>query len=436
MDTALFSLIIGALLILFLILGLPVSFTLGGLAVMGVIYVWGTKGLYMLAQTAYAEGTSYILTAVPLFIFMANILRHSDLADELYNMVYAWMGRLPGGLAAGTVMICAIFAAMAGISSVATVSMGLIALPSMLKRGYGKDLATGCIAAGGALGILIPPSIIMIIYGTMAEVSIGKLFMGGLLPGIILAVIFCVYILVRCALNPSLGPPVAERLSWGQKLRTVKGIILPGVLIVLVLGVIYTGAATPTEAAGVGALGSVLCALVHRKMTLRDFKAALVSTFSLTAMVLWIVTGAVAFTHVLAYAGVSDIIKEGLLSLHLSRWYVFIGIQLSFFVLGMFLDPAGIIMLTTPIFLPIIKELGFDPIWFGVIFTINMEMAYVTPPFGFNLFIMKAVVPPQISMGDIYRSIKPFVLLQALCLVIMTIFPQLVLYLPSIMDMR
>ena len=433
MDAATFTLIITVALILLLISGLPVAFTLGGLSVLGAIYVWGPKGLYMLVNTAYAEGTNFILIAIPLFIFMANILRFSDLADDLYDMVYKWMGRVPGGLAAGTVIICAIFAAMAGISSVATVSMGLIALPSMLKRGYKKNIATGCISAGGALGILIPPSIIMIIYGSMAEVSIGKLFIGGIMPGILLTVIFCAYIFVRCLFDPQIGPPVGERFSWKDKIRTLKGVVLPALLILLVLGVIYSGAATPTEAAGIGAFGAVICALIHRRLTFANLKEALLSTLSLNAMVLWIVTGAVAFTHVLAYAGVSNLIKDLILGFELSKWWIFLGLQLTFFILGMFLDPAGIIMLTTPIYVPLIRELGFDPVWFGVIFTINMEMAYVTPPFGFNLFIMKAVVPREISITDIYRSIIPFVALQAVCLAIVSIWPDVALWLPSMM---
>jgi tripartite ATP-independent transporter DctM subunit len=436
MDATVFALIITVLLVTLLLLGLPVSFTLGGLAVLSAFYIWGPKGMYMIAQTAYAEGTQEILLAVPLFIFMANILRCSDLADDLYQMVYAWMGRIPGGLAIGTVIICAIFAAMAGISSVATVSMGLIALPSMLKRGYSKILVTGSVSAGGALGILIPPSVIMVIYGTMTEVSVGQLFMGGLLPGMLLAAMFCTYILIRCLIKPSLGPPIEERFTIGRKLASLKGIILPVLLILLVLGAIYSGAATPTEAAGVGAFGALVCALLHGKMTRWDFKDALLSTLSLTAMVIWIVAGAVAFTHVLAYAGVSEMLKSGILGLQLSKWWIFFGLQLLFFVLGCFLDPAGIIMLTTPIFVPLVKELGFDPVWFGVIFTINMEMAYITPPFGFNLFIMKAVVPPEITMDDIYRSIIPFVVVQMLCLFICTIFPEIVMYLPSMMHQR
>jgi tripartite ATP-independent transporter DctM subunit len=431
MDTAALTILAGILLVILLLTGLPVSFTMGGLAIVGTLYVWGWKGLHMVAGTAFSEGTSYILLAVPLFLLMANILRYSGLADDLYEMIYKWFGWIPGGLAAGTVVICALFAAMAGVSSVATITMGLIALPSMLKRGYDKFMAVGSISAGGALGILIPPSIIMIVYGSMAEVSIGQLFIGGLLPGLLLAGMFVVYVLVLCFFSPRMGPPVEEKFTQREKMLSIKAVILPGLLVALVLGVIYTGVATPTEAAGVGALGALVVSLIHRRLTFKNFKASLLSTLGLNAMVMWIVIGAVCFTHVLSYAGVSKLIQSIILSLGLSKWFLYICMQMTYFILGCFLDPAGIIMLTTPIFVPLAKALGFDPVWFGVIFTINMEMAYLTPPFGFNLFIMKAIVPPSITMGDIYRSIIPFVLIQALCLILCTIFPQIIMYLPS-----
>jgi tripartite ATP-independent transporter DctM subunit len=431
METWTLSLLAFGIMSVLLILGVPIAFALAGVAIGGTLLTWGPQGLYMIPKTAYAEVTNYIIIAVPLFVLMSNLLQYSGLAEQLYEGVYRWMGGLRGGLAIGTVIICAIFAAMAGISSVATVSMGLIALPSMLKRGYQKEIAIGTISAGGALGILIPPSVIMIIYGSMAEVSIGQLFMGGMIPGILLAFMFCIYIFIRCLINPSLGPPVKERYSWKEKLITLRGLILPTILVLVVLGVIYTGVATPTEAAGIGAFGALICALVYRGLTWKKFQQALVSTTSLTAMVLWIMIGAVCFTHLLAFVGFSDVIKEAITKLPVSKWVVLAGMQFTYFILGMFLDPAGIIMLTTPIFVPIVNTLGFDPVWFGVLFTVNMEMAYLTPPFGFNLFIMKGVVPKGITMDDIYRSIVPFVVLQGLCLILCILFPQLALYLPQ-----
>ncbi len=433
MSTGLLSLIVFGVLVLLLMAGVPISFALLAIATVGILGVWGPKGLLVLFNTAYGEGTSFLLLAIPLFILMANILKFSGLADELYEMVHRWMGRLRGGLAMGTVVICAIFAAMAGISSVATVSMGLIALPAMLDRRYDKVMAVGCINAGGALGILIPPSIIMILYGSMAEVSVGRLFAGGILPGLVLTFIFVAYIGIRCYLNPDLGPAISEHYSLRQKLVSLRGVILPVGLVVLVLGVIYSGVATPTEAAGVGAGGAIFTAAVHRRLSWTRLKQACMETMGLSAMIFWIIIGAVAFTHFLAYAGIQDLVQSWVISLQVNRWVIMLAIQGVFFVLGMFLDPAGIILLTTPIFVPIVTHLGFDPLWFGVLFTINMEMAYITPPFGFNLFILKGVVPPSVTMADIYRSVGPFVLLQALCLVLVMVWPDLALYLPSLM---
>lgn len=433
METWLLATIVLLALLFLLSLGIPIAFTLCGVATLGILFTWGPKGLLLLFNTAYGESTSFLLLAIPLFIFMANQLKFSGMGDDLYEMVYRWMGQISGGLAIGTVAICALFAAMAGISSVATISMGLIALPSMLKRGYHKDLAVGSIAAGGALGILIPPSIIMILYGAMAEVSVGKLFIGGILPGILMCVIFMAYILIRSLFQKSIAPRVQDRYTIKEKVVVLKGVILPVALILLVLGVIYFGVCTPTEASAVGAFGAMLCALCYGKLTWNNLKQSLWSTIKINAMVFWLIIGAMAFSQFMAYAEIQGLIHETILSLDVSRWLVLIAMQLVFFVLGMFLDPAGIIMLTTPIFVPIITDLGFDPLWFGILFVINMEMAYITPPFGFNLFIMKGIVPSSIDMTDIYRSIIPFVVLQTLCLILVMLFPQLATWLPGLM---
>lgn len=431
METWLLTIIVLCALVLLLSIGVPIAFSLCGIATIGIFFILGPKGLYLLFNTAYGQVTNFLLLAIPLFIFMANLLKFSGMGDDLYEMVYRWMGRIPGGLAMGTVVICALFAAMAGISSVATISMGLIALPSMLKRGYHKNIAVGSIAAGGALGILIPPSIIMILYGAVAEVSIGKLFIGGIIPGILLCFIFIVYVFIRALMDPEVAPPLKERYSLLQKLTTLKGVILPVLLVMTVLGAIYGGVCTPTEASAVGAFGAVICALIYGKLTWSSLKDALWHTMKLNAMIFWIIIGAIAFSHFLAYAEIQRLIQETILSLHVSPWIILISMQMVFFVLGMFLDPAGIIMITTPIFVPIVTGLGFDSLWFGILFVINMEMAYITPPFGFNLFILEGVVPADISMTDIYRSIIPFVFLQALCLVLVMIFPDIALWLPA-----
>ncbi|MBW6484795.1 MAG: TRAP transporter large permease subunit [Syntrophobacterales bacterium] len=433
MDTWLLTIIVFSLLVGFLLTGIPIAFVLLAMGAIGTFYVWGSKGLLMISQTAYGEATDYILLAIPLFVLMANVLKFSGMADELYEIAYRWMGRLRGGLAMGTVAICAIFAAMSGISSAATVSMGLIALPSMLSRGYDKSLALGSINAGGALGILIPPSIIMVLYGSMTDVSVGQLFAGGIIPGILLTVIFIVYIAIRCAMNKGLGPPGEEHFTLRQKIATIKGVLAPLLLVVLVLGVMYLGIATPTEAAGIGAAGAFFAAAIHRRLSWANVKKSLIDTMSLTVMIFWLIIGANTFTHFLAYAGIQDMIQKAILSLEINRWFIMIIIQGIYFILGCFLDPAGILLLTTPIFVPVVANLGFDPLWFGIVFTINMEMAYITPPFGFNLFILKGVAPPEITMTDIYESVWPFAVCQALALATVMAWPELVLYLPSLM---
>ncbi|WP_299982749.1 TRAP transporter large permease subunit [Desulfobacula sp.] len=433
METWVLMIIVFSSLILLLCLGVPIAFSLCSISTIGIIFTWGPKGLLLLFNSAYAESTSFLLLAIPLFVFMANMLKFSGMGDDLYEVVYRWMGNVRGGLALGTVVICAIFAAMAGISSVATISMGLIALPSMLSRGYQKDLAIGSIAAGGALGILIPPSIIMILYGAMAEVSVGKLFIGGIVPGFLMCLIFMLYIAVRAFFNKDIAPAIKEKFTFKEKLIVLKGVILPIGLVSLVLGVIYLGVCTPTEASAVGAFGAMVCAFIYKKLTWGNLKQSLWATIKINAMVFWLIIGALAFTNFMAYSEIQGLLKASILSLEYSPWVILIAMQLLFFVLGMFLDPAGIIMLTTPIFVPIIVELGFDPLWFGILFVINMEMAYITPPFGFNLFIMKGIVPPDITMANIYRAIIPFVFLQAICLILVMVFPGLATWLPELM---
>jgi len=434
MSLPLITVLLFGFLLVFLALGLPLVFCFGGTAILFIIWQWGPAALFTVATTAYGEWTNYILIAVPLFILMANILERSGLAEALYEMMYRWLGPLRGGLAMGTIVICAIFAAMAGISAVATVTMGLIALPSMLKRGYDRLIAVGCVSAGGTLGILIPPSVIMILYASLTGTSVGKLFMGGLIPGIILALIFIGYIGIRCQIQPHLGPPVPtdERFSWGQKLRSLKAVIAPIILILLVLGLLYIGVCTPTEAAGIGAMGALLVLFINRRFTWKVFTDSLTRTCRLSAMVMWILLGAKCFSQVYTALGASEMIYSLFAGQEVNRWVLLMGMQSILFVMGCFMDPAGIIMICTPVFVPLITKLGFDPIWFGVLFTINMELGYITPPFGFNLFYMKGLAGPLgVSMQDIYRSVVPFVFLEILGLAIIMVFPQLALWLPQ-----
>ncbi|MFC1860916.1 TRAP transporter large permease subunit [Chloroflexota bacterium] len=435
MTPAMVTLLLFAVLILVLITGLPISFVLGGVATVFVLLLWGSKALMIISASAYGMLDNFVLVAAPLFIFMGMVLERSGIADSLYTMMYRWIGGLRGGLAVGTVIICTVFAAMTGISGAATVTMGVIALPSMLRHNYDKEIAVGCISAGGALGVLIPPSTLMILYGIFAQVSIGQLFAAGIFPGLVLSSLFITYIIIRCRIQPHLGPsvPLNEKATWEEKFVSLKGVILPIFLIILVLGTIFMGVTTPTEAAAMGALGSLVCAAIHRKLNWGTIKESSYQTLRVACMLVWIIIGGVCFTRVYTAIGAIDFMRETITALPVSPYLILVGMQFLLIFLGMLMDPGGIIMITTPVFVPIISTMGFDPVWFGALFIVNMEMGYLTPPFGFNLFYMKAIVPKSISMGDIYRSITPFVCLQLIGLVLLIVFPQIALWAPSML---
>ena len=424
-------------LVVFLFTGLPLAFVLGGLALVLSYFLWGTNSMLLVAVQTWGVMQSYFLVAVPLYVFMANILQRSGIIEDMFEVMQIWFGPLRGGLAIGTIVICTIMAAMTGIVGAAVAAMGILSLPAMLNRNYDKRIAVGSICAGGTLGILIPPSVITIVYAVTAGVSIGKMFMGGVIPGLLLAFLFVVYIGVRCWLNPDLGPAPSkeERAQYTilDKFIALRGIILPVLLIIGVLGSIYAGVATPTEAAGIGSVGAVLCAIIYRKLTWANFKESVFETAKITAMILWITIGARCFISVFSAVGGDDLIREFITGLDINRWFIMIFIQLILVVLGLFLDEIGIILLCVPIFLPIITELGFDPVWFGILFLVNAQMDYITPPFGYTLFYLKGVAPEGVSMGDIYRGVIPFVILQAIGLGLCMIFPQIILWLPNMM---
>jgi len=422
-------------LFLLLAVGMPVAFALAGITVVYGFILFGPTAFYILTTHVYDSMLNAILLAIPLFFLMAHVLQHSGMADDLYGAVHQWLGGLKGGLAMGTVIICTLFAAMSGISGAATVAMGLIALPAMLKRNYDKRIAVGCIAAGGVLGILIPPSVIMILYAMISRESVGGMFFGGVIPGLVLSSLFIIYIGIRSALQPHLAPSLApeERVNLRQKIISLKSVVLPMALILLVLGSIYTGAATPTEAAGVGAIGAFVCAAIYRRLNWRVLSDIVRGTFRVTGMVMWIVAAAAAFTGLYIALGAQALIIEVITGLPVNPWAILIGMQVVLFLFGMFMDDFAIVMLCTPVFVPIVRALGFDSLWFGILFIVNMQMAFLTPPFGYNLFYLRGVAPKEVTMGDIYRSIIPFVGLQAFGLALVMIFPQLALWLPGTM---
>jgi len=435
MSIEMISVLLFGSMLLLLASGLPVAFVLGGLAVVFTGVFWGPESLFIILARTFSMMSTTTLVAAPLFVLMAVVLERSGVAEDLYEMMYRWSGGIKGGLAVGTVLACTLIAAMSGIASTGVVMMGVMALPAMLKRGYDKRIATGCILAGGVLGPLIPPSIALVLYGTMAQVSIGALFAGGMAAGMLCSLLIVGYILIRCYLNPKLGPaiPVEERADWEAKISSLKGVVLPLLLITAVLGSIYTGIATPTEAAAVGALGAFVCSAIHRRLTWDLVKSVAYTTIQVQGFMMWILFAAQGFAAVYMGLGASRMVVNLVQTYQVGWWTMLIGIQVVWFLLGCVIDAWSILMITLPIILPLLPLYGFDPLWLGVLYAVNTQTGYLTPPFGTMLFMMKGIAPKEVTMTDIYHSIVPFVVTQLFCLALCIAFPQLVTWLPNLL---
>ena len=420
-------------LFLLLLTGYPLAFLVGGVAVGFIAWLWSPDALALVPQRVWNNMTQYLLAAIPLFIFMASMLEKSGLIEEIFDVAYKWLGRVPGGLAVATIAASTVLAAMVGVIGAAVVTMALVALPSMLRRGYSPVLAAGTVMAGGTLGILIPPSVLAIIYGLVANQSVGELYLGSVLPGLLLSGLYMLFSILYALINPKGAPriPKEEAPTWAERWRALRSIWAPLVLIFLVLGTIFLGLAAPTEAAAVGAFGAMMVAALHRKLSWQNLRLALEQTAKATAMVLWIIFGANAFVAFYIAQGGDRYISELLLGTGLSPWGILILMQLILIILGMFLDWVGILLLAVPVFVPIIRDLGFDPLWFGVLYLVNMQMSFLSPPFGYALFYVRGVAP-QIPMGTIYRAAIPFLLLQLTGLAITMLFPGLATWLPRL----
>lgn len=434
MDVWLLSLLFFGALFLALALGVPIAVALGGISIIFIHFFWNPGAFYMVVLEAFGKTSNFAFLAIPLFLFMAVMLEKAGIAEALYVAMYRFFGAMKGGLAIGTVAICTLFAAMAGVSGAATVAMGVLALPSMLNRGYDKSLALGCVSAGGALGILIPPSITMIVYGLVANVSVGKLYAGGILPGLLLGGLFCLYILIRSAIQPHLAPavPKDERYTWQQKFNSLKGVIMPVLLVFAVLGGIFFGVTSVSEAAAIGALGSIVCSTLNKRLNMKLLGDACERTLLISCLIMWIIVGAAAFSTFYVAIGAADFLEELVLGLPINKWAILALMQLILLLMGMVMETTGIIMVTVPVFSSIITALGFDPTWYGVLFIINMEMGFLTPPFGYNLFYLKGVAPDNVTMMDLYRSVTPYVLLQLLGLILCIVFPSIITILPKL----
>ncbi len=425
-------------LIIGLFMGHPLAFVLGGLAVIFGYIGWGPGAFGMFMNRIYGLMDNYILISIPLFIFMAQILDQSGVADKLFDAMRFLFGRVKGGIAIAVVVVSTLFGACTGIIGASVVTMGLLGMPVMLRYGYDKRMASGAVCAGGTLGILIPPSIMLIVMGNQSKVSVGKLFAGAIVPGLILAGLYIAYILIKCYRNPKAGPPISEeeRATVSTKdilLMVMKSLVPPMVLIIGVLGSIFTGIATPSEASGVGAFLSLLLTAAYGRFTLDGLYRAVIQTAKTTSMVIVILLGATCFTGVFLGLGGGDVVKDFILGIGYGKWGTFVVMMVICFFLGMFIDWIGIVMITFPIFLPIAAELGFDKTWFVVIIAVMLQDSFLTPPFGYALFYLKGVAPPEVETKDIYWGAFPFWRLMELGLLICVIFPQTITWLPSIL---
>jgi len=423
--------------------GLPLAYCLAGVAtVFGLIdNGWDVPGLFdMFANNCWGLMNNYVLVAIPLFILMAQLLDRSKVAEQLFDALYIVLGSLKGGLGLAVVVVCTVFAATTGIIGASVVAMGLLATPALLNKGYQKEMTSGIICAAGTLGILIPPSIMMVVYGGLTglkETSVGNLFAGAIFPGLILAGLYFTYILIRCNISPELGPPISkeEAKSWtvGQKwAMTLKSLIPPLALILAVMGTILAGIATPTEAAGLGAAGAALLAVFNKKMNWEVIRDSSYSTMKTTAMVMMLFIGGKFFSTVFLSMGGGDVVADLMIGSGLNRWVVLLIMMIIVFLMGMFIDWAAILLITVPIFMPIVLELDFNPLWFSLLMCVNLQTSFVTPPFGYALFYFKGVAPQEYTMMHIYKGIMPFVILQLIGLAILVLFPGLTTWLPAL----
>lgn len=430
-----------------LMMGLPLAFVTGGLGVIFIYLVGDAAMLNIIPGRIFPLMANPDLAAIPLFIFMATLLERAGLIEEMFNVVYKWMGGLNGGLAAATILASTILAAMVGVIGAAVVTMGIIALPAMLKRKYDPEIALGSIMAGGTLGILIPPSILAILYAVVAQQSVGELYLGAVIPGLLLSGMYISYVLIRCKINPDMGRPVPEeeRLNLREKILLLKDLIAPLILVSLVLGLLFGGIATPVEAAGIGSFGAVIVAWLHGAFNIETLRDASVTTIKASAMVLWIMFGASIFVGFYILQGGQDFITDSILGTGLSAYGILFLLMVLLVILGMFLDWVGILLLAVPIFVPIIKSLSFDGLfgfppvpgddvvlWFGVLYLVNMQMSFLSPPFGYALFYIKGVCPPDISMVTIFRSALAFLAMQAIALMLCIMLPGIVTWLPNL----
>lgn len=434
MNEASLAIILIASLLLLLAIGVPIAFSLSFVSMVGSYFLVGPHGLTSLASVAWSGLANFLLTPLPLFLLMGEFVTLGAIGKDLFDMAHKWLARLPGGLAVASIYACAVFGAMCGVSIGAIAAIGPAALGEMLKRGYDKRLALGAIASAGSLAMLIPPSAPFILYGIVSETSIGDLFIAGIFPGIVVATCLACYVVGRVLKNSTLAPPVPG-FSWKERFVSLRLAWAPLLLILAVLGTIYSGIATPSESAAIGTLVAFLLC-IRRKFDLKEIGRIMKDVALTTGMICMILVGASTFGYLLNSQQIPQYISNLATSFPVSPWVILFSIQLILVILGCFLDVGSIIMITMPIFVPIIQLLGFNLVWFGVTVIINMEIAVVTPPVGLNLYVLKGVSPPDVTLSDVIFGVLPYIFVLIGALVTVMVFPQISLWLPSLMHAK
>ncbi len=435
MSQELIAILMFSTMMLMLMTGQRVFGAIGFVAVMAALFLWGTGGSDIGFAAAMKLMKWYPLLTLPMFIFMGYVLSESKIADDLYRMFHVWMGGLRGGLAIGTIGLMVLISAMNGLSVAGMAIGATIALPELLRRGYDKRMVTGVVQAGSSLGILVPPSVVLVLYAMIARQPVGQLWLAGVVPGLMMAALFIVYITVRCRLQPELGPalPPEERdMPMNEKLKLLRAGLLPLGIFAAMMVPFVNGWTSLVESSAIGAMTAFVAAVLKRRMTRQVFEVSVRQTLGISCMFMWIILAALGFGAVFdglgAVKAIDSLFTE---QLGLEPWMILILMQLSFILMGTFLDDTAMLVIVAPLYVPLVGALGFDLVWYGVLYTITTQIAYMTPPFGYNLFLMRAMAPPEIGLTDIYRSIIPFVGVMILALVLVMVFPQIALWLPE-----
>ncbi|AXQ93631.1 TRAP transporter large permease subunit [Cereibacter azotoformans] len=441
MSYEMIAILMFSAMLLMMLTGQRVFGVIGFVAVVASLALWGTGGQSLGFSAAMKLMKWYPLLTLPMFIFMGYVMSESRLADDLYRMFHVWFGPVPGGLAIGTILLMVLISAMNGLSVAGMAIGATIALPELLRRNYDKRMVTGVIQAGSSLGILIPPSVVLVLYAMIARQPVGQLWLAGILPGLLMASLFVAYIWLRCRLNPSLGPVLPPEelatVSRAEKMRLLAAGLLPLGIFASMMVPFVNGWTSLVESSVIGALVTVAAAVVKGRFTREVFETSTRATLAISCMFMWIILAALAFGAVFDGLGAVRAIQGFFVDrLELSPWTILIMMQLSYLIMGMFLDDTAMLVIVAPLYVPLVGVLGFDLIWYGVLYTITCQIAYLTPPFGYNLFLMRAMAPPEVSIGDIYRSIIPFVAVMVVALALVMAFPQIALWLPQTLYAR